>query len=147
MNTQESTLQVQPKHKSVLQKIRRIRGLERRGNDLLAQSEEAPGRTSDSANDDTFHRASTTLGPDPAAGSASKSENHVSRVLPELHASVRLPGEAASGQSQPGNGEQRDGTTVSEQRQKRRRKRTFWELFAGFCGLSIAINSACNVNI
>ena len=138
MDTQESTLQVQPKHKSVLQKTRRIRGLERRETNLLAHSEEAPGRTSDSANDDTFHRASTTLGPDPEAGSASRSENYVSRVLPDLHANFRLPGEAASGQSQPGNG---------EQRQKRRRKRTFWELFAGFCGLSIAINSACNVNI
>ena len=68
-------------------------------------------------------------------------------MLPELHANVRPPGEAASGQPQPGNGEQRDGTTVSEHRQKRRRKRTFWELFAGFCGLSIAINSACNVSI
>ena len=87
------------------------------------------------------------MGPDPEAGSASKSEKHVSRILPELHANVRPPGEAASGQSQPGNGEQRDGTTVSEQRQKRRRKQAFWELFAGFCGLSIATNSACNVNI
>ena len=31
MDTQESTLQVQPKHKSVLQKIRRIRGLGKNG--------------------------------------------------------------------------------------------------------------------
>ena len=119
MDIQASTLQAQPKHKSVLLKIRRIRGLEKRGKALLAQSEEALGQTSEGDDDGTSHRASTTLGPGPEAGSATTSAEHVSRILPELHANARSPGEAAPGQSQPGNGEQRDGITVIEQMQKR----------------------------
>ena len=133
MNTLELTLHVAAKHESILQKTRRIRVLAKRERDLLARREDAPGQTSENANDDAFYRASTTWGPDPEAGSASKSKEPISRSLSNLNANMWPPGEAALGQPRPGTDKQTDGTAAIEDKGKLKRKRTFWELFVGFC--------------
>ena len=64
------------------------------------------------------------------------------------HATILYaPAEPASGQAQPGSLSAKGGTTRVEATKRPRRKHTFWELFAGFCGLSLAIASACRRNV